>query len=323
MDQNQLSKFITGELNFKEKESLLASLEADREQLEEAVKLKNSWAAAQLISASGDRKIAGSGWKKFHANINRQKHNRQLWRRIALAAIWIGVIVNAVFFYKYFSYKEDKVAFHTLVVPAGQYSQVILSDGSEIWLNSRSKLIYPERFMSATREVRLEGEGFFKITSDRLHPFIVKTEQMDMIATGTQFNVSAYSDDDWVATTLVEGKVNLQSAIRKSDCELEPGQLGYYDRQTQQILLKKIDADRQISWIHGEFQFREMALADIAKRLERNFNVSFVFNDGELKNRKFTGSFYNHQSIETILRVIKTSTKMQYYIDNDTVYISK
>jgi ferric-dicitrate binding protein FerR (iron transport regulator) len=323
MDYERLSKFFAGELNFREKETLLASLAADEEQMEEATRLKNSWAAAQLMIAPGDKKIAREGWKKFRTSINNNNNHRQLWRRLALAVIWVGVIVNAAFFYPYFSHKEETVAYHNLLVPAGQYTQLVLSDGSEIWLNSRSKLIYPERFTSGAREVRLEGEGFFKIASDKAHPFIVKTDRLDVVATGTRFNVSAYPDDGWVATTLVEGKVKLQSETKKIDCMVEPGQIAYYMNEEHRISLQKTDTDRHISWTHGEFQFKEMTLANIAKRLERNFNVVFVFNDEALKNRKYTGAFYNHQSIETIMRVIKTSTKLQYWIDNDTVYISK
>ena len=323
MDYNQLSQFFAGELNFKEKASLLASIIADEEQLKEASTLKNSWAAAQLTVAPGDKKTARKGWKKFRTNIDSKKHKMPLWKRLAVAVVWVSVAVNVAFFYKYFNNKEEATAFHTFMVPAGQYAQVVLSDGSEIWLNSRSKLIYPERFISATREVRLEGEGFFKVTSDKAHPFIVKTEQVDVIAMGTQFNVSAYGNDDWIATTLVEGKVKVQSDDKKTDCEVKTGYIAYYDRETNRFSLRKTDTDRQTSWTHGEFQFREMTLADIAKRLERNFNIVFVFNDEALKNRKYTGTFYNHQSIETILCIIKTSTRMQYRIDKETVYISK
>ena len=325
MDIDQLSKFFSGELTFKEKESLLASLDADEEQFDEAAKLKNSWVAAQLVVASGDRKKARKGWKKFRANINRQKNRQRSWQHVAVAATITGIVVVTSFFAGYFARNDEPVdvtmACHTLSVPAGQYAQLILSDGSEIWLNSRSKLIYPERFTSDIREVQFEGEGLFKVVADNERPFVVKTELMDMVATGTQFNISAYSDDSWVATALVEGVVKLHSGENGIDCEVNPGQIAVYDKEEHRISIRNTDTDMLTSWTHGEFQFKEMTLVDIAKRFERNFNVSFVFYDESLKQRVFTGTFYNHQSIETILRVIETSTRMQYRMDKDTIYI--
>ncbi len=322
MDHDQLSKFFAGELAPQEKESLLASLLADEKQLEEAAKLKNSWAAAQLTTIPADRDTARQGWKEFRTGIVKQS-NRS-WRRIAVAAVFAGIILSAAFFAGYLVNKEEPVpvAYHTLSVPAGQYAQLILSDGSEIWLNSRSKLIYPDKFTSNTREVQFEGEGFFKVISDKEHPFIVKTKTMNVIATGTRFNISAYEDDAWMSTTLIEGVVKLSSSKYGIDYSLTKSNMAVYDKLKNTLAVNPTDTDMQISWTHGEFRFKEMTLEDIAKRLERNFNVKFSFKDNSLEQRIFTGTFYNHQSIENILRVMKASTlKMNYAIKNDTIYI--
>ncbi len=323
VDHDQLSKFFAGELTPQEKELLLSSLLADEKQLEEAAKLKNSWAAAQLTGIPADSATARQGWKAFRVAVVKQSNNRSWWR-IAVAALFAGVILSAAFFAGYLVNKKEPVpvAYHTLSVPAGQYAQLTLSDGSEIWLNSRSKLIYPDRFESDIREVQFEGEGFFKVTSDKNHPFIVKTEAMDVIATGTKFNISAYEDDAWISTTLIEGVVKLSSSKYGIDYSLTESNMAVYDKLKNTLVVNPTDTDMQISWIKGEFRFKEMDFDDIAKRLERNFNVKFVFKDNSLKQKIFTGTFYNHQSIESILRVMKTSTlKMNYTLKNDTIYI--
>ena len=322
MNHEQISKFFTGELTPEEKESLLASFAADEKQFEEAAKLKNSWAAAQLTITSADKEIAHKGWKMFRININRQKYRIGSWQYIAAAAVMTGFIFTASFFAGYFvnQNKSVEIAYHTLTVPAGQYAQLTLADGSEIWLNSRSKLIYPERFTSVTREIQLEGEGLFKVVSDSKRPFIVKTEAINVIATGTQFNVSAYPNDNFVTTTLIEGIVNLFSDVNDIDYKMKSGQIAIYDRAEQLILAHDTDTGVETSWIHGEYQFKETTLADIAKRLERIYNVGFLFYDEALKQRKFTGTFYNHQSIETILQIIEISTNMKYSMENNIVY---
>ena len=323
MDYNQLSKFFSGELTSEEKETLLASFHADEEQLDEAAKLKNSWATAQLAITSCEQEIARKGWEKFRANINRQKQRHWSWRRVAAAAVLTGFIVAASFYAGYSVHKAKPVetAYHTLTIPAGQYAQLTLADGSEIWLNSRSKLVYPERFTSTTREIQLEGEGLFKVAPDKKRPFVVKTEAMNVIASGTQFNVSAYPDDNAVAVTLIEGMVKLHSNANNIDYETKTGQLTVYDKSENHISAQDINTDAQISWIYGEYHFKETTLAEITRRLERMYNVVFVFHNEALKQKQFTGTFYNHQSIETILQLITTSGKMRYTMEKDTIYI--
>jgi ferric-dicitrate binding protein FerR (iron transport regulator) len=182
-------------------------------------------------------------------------------------------------------------------------------------------LVYPEKFTSNKREIQLEGEGLFKVHADKKKPFIVKTGLIDIIATGTQFNVSAYPDDNWISTALIEGAVKLQSDISSRIFELKSGQIAIYDKQEQRITAKNIDPDSQISWIHGEYRFETMALIDITKRLERYYDIVFVFEDETLKQRQFTGAFFNNQSIETIMRVIETSTQTQCRLNDRTISI--
>ena len=377
MDYEQLSKFFSGELPAEEKEALLASLEADEELLEEAVRLKNSWVAAQLAEAQGDKEIARVGWERFNKSISMGREARELqiranekanedisankdnrsagriWlpRRVAVAAAAAAILIVVSFFTGYLANNKTSVmAYHTLTVPAGQYAQLTLSDGSEIWLNACSKLTYPEKFTSGTREIRLEGEGMFKVASDKKNPFVVKTGLLDVIATGTQFNISAYPDDNWISTTLIEGAVKLQtgyadvpsatgnvdvpSATGNADVPsasnsktvptgytLKAGQIAIYNKQERRISTKNINTDQQISWIHGEYQFEKTTLEDFAKRFERYYNVVIVFEDESLKQREFTGAFFNSQSIETIMSVIAASTDMKYRISDNIIYI--
>jgi len=320
MDYNQLSKFFAGELKPEEKASLLASLHNDQEALDEAAKLKNTWATAQLAEAADDKKKAQKGWKNFHAKTNKHKYFILPRWHVAVAALLAAcIIVAATLFFN--TNKPTQVAYNTLIVPAGQYAQLTLADGSEIWLNSRSKLTYPERFTSAIRKVELEGEGLFHVAADTKRPFVVKTETLDVVATGTQFNVSAYHDDEYVATTLIEGIVKLLSPDKNINYAMKTGHIAFYDKSTRRVTTQNADVNMQTSWTHGEYQFREMTLDNLVKRIERYYDITFVFYDEALKQRKFTGTFYNRQSVETILKVIEASTNMQYTVENNIVQI--
>ena len=115
--------------------------------------------------------------------------------------------------------------------------------------------------------------------------------------------------------------VKLSSAANGIDYEMKPGQIAVYDKTTNNISTQNTDTDMHISWIRGEYRFREMPLEEIARRFERYFSYTFTFDSEELKQRKFTGTFYNHQSIETILQVIQASTDMQYSIEKNIVNV--
>jgi len=320
MDYNQLSKFFSGELELDEKVSLLDDLHADKEEFDEAANLKNTWAAAQLVEAADDRRNARKEWKNFHASTNRHKYFVLPRWSVAVAVSLAACIIVAVSLF-FNTEQPAETAFHTLTVPAGQYAQLTLADGSEIWLNARSKLTYPERFTSATREVTLEGEGLFHVAADSKRTFVVKTGTLDVVATGTQFNVSAYPNDEFVATTLVEGVVKLFSLDKGIDHLMSAGQIAFFDKPTHKITTQTADVNMQTAWIHGEYKFREMTLNDLVKRIERYYDLVFVFHNEALKERKFTGTFYNRQSAETILRVIEASTNMRYTIENNVVHV--
>jgi len=320
MDYLQLSKFFAGELKPDEKASLLASLYADEKLLDESVRLKNSWAMAQLAAAADDGKEARKGWKKFRAVVNRHKYFMLPRWHVAVAASLVGVMIAATFFFNV-TQPAEEVAYHTLTAPAGQYVQLTLADGSEIWLNARSKLTYPERFTSKIRHVQLEGEGMFKAAPDNKRPFVVETKAIDVVATGTQFNVSAYPDDEFVAVTLVEGAAKLLSPDRRIDYTMIAEQITLYDKSTHHITAQNTDINTQTSWMYGEYRFREMTLDDLVKRMERYFDITFIFHNDAQRERKFTGTFYNRQSIETVLKVIEASANIQFTVENNIVYI--
>ncbi|MDR2231893.1 MAG: FecR domain-containing protein [Tannerella sp.] len=325
MDYELLSKFFAGELTEREKEVLLDALGEDANMLEEAARLKNSWAVAQLAAALDDKKIARKGLNRFRAGISRHKSLILKRWQIAVAAAVAGIIFAASFFAGRIIDKPvtEVTAYHTLSVPAGQYAQLTLSDGSEIWLNAGSKLVYPERFTSAGREIRLEGEGLFKVAADRTRPFTVKTEYIDVRATGTQFTVSAYEDDDRVSAALIEGVVSIYGSDNHVEHKVKAGHIAVYDKSARQISEQAIDTEMYTSWINGEYRFKETALSELTKRLERYYNIHFVFLDETVKQRKFSGAFYSNQSVDTILKVIETSANMSCSLKQDTVYIAE
>jgi len=315
-EQEPFIEYLTGEMSREERGEFLKRTFAAPDDLDEAAALKNAWAAAQLTAQSGDGAIAKKGWKAFGGH---DRSRERWWQIAAVALLLVSLGLGAWLAVE----KSDAapVAYNTLTVPVGQYAKIALADGSEIWLNSRSSLVYPSCFTASKREVRLSGEGYFQVASDPKHPFVVRTPNFDITATGTKFNVMAYGAEAGTSATLVEGKVKINSEKYHINYEMSENQTVTYDSAKKTLTVKETaDTDMETSWTYGVMRFKDAPLSDITRRLELNYNVKFVYRNEAVKRKIYTGAFFNYQSIDNILMVLKASTlKLNYEIEDDTV----
>lgn len=124
-----------------------------------------------------------------------------------------------------------------VICPAGQISELVLADGTKVWLNAGSKISYPPNFSSRQRSLHLTGEAFFEVRKDQKNPFLVHTKTMDIKVLGTSFNVDAYGENQFVKTTLVKGKAEIQNKTGQKIAAMVPGQIARYDIASQKIVL--------------------------------------------------------------------------------------
>jgi transmembrane sensor len=208
---------------------------------------------------------------------------------------------------------------NTLEVPNGKQTKLILSDGTQVWVNAGSKLSYPTRFASSSRELTLEGEAFFDVTPSKNRPFIVHVKDLKINVLGTAFNINTFGPS--IQTALERGKVNLQAGNKT--ITLLPGELGSYNKQ--QAVLSKIETNIRTytAWKDEEIYFNNNSLAEIASRLEREYNLSFNFEAPELRNLHFTIDMPKNQGIQTILNNISLSTNQIKFVVKDKVVLVK
>ncbi|MGJ8733621.1 MAG: FecR family protein [Cellulophaga sp.] len=221
---------------------------------------------------------------------------------------------------------SKEIAFNYLTVPRGGQFFVQLADGTKVWLNSDSKLKYPENFTEGkVREVELVyGEAYFDVSPSTDHKgarFKVLSKYQDIEVLGTEFNVKAYTDEDKIYTTLVEGKVSLEKENVKSF--LAPGQQAVTKQGIGEVTVQYIDVAAEISWKKGLFTFKRESLKQIMKTLSRWYNVDVVFLNKDLENIEFKGVFNKKQTIEEVLTLIQNTNFInQYKIDGQTVLIN-
>lgn len=208
--------------------------------------------------------------------------------------------------------------FNTITTPyAGRYS-VILADGTRVWLNAGSSLRFPVAFNGKERVVELSGEAYFEVAKNKHKPFIVKTSHSEIAVLGTHFNVSAYPDDEYTATTLLEGSVKLSQA--GSSVQLLPGQVGTVLNRLNSISVRKADIEMALSWKNGLFIFDNQSMAEVMKKVARWYNVEVEFK-GNSSAKEFGGSISRFKDISELLELMKLAGGIHYKIEGRRVTI--
>ncbi|MEN9909937.1 MAG: hypothetical protein RLZZ540_3096 [Bacteroidota bacterium] len=209
-----------------------------------------------------------------------------------------------------------EVAYNYLTIPRGGKFFIKLSDGTQVWLNSETKLKFPVAFIEGqTRQVELVyGEAYFDVSPSTKHKgahFKVLTDKQQVDVIGTKFNIKAYKDEANIYTTLVEGKVDV--SIEKSKQRLMPNQQFNLNTKTSNAFVKNVDVYNEISWKEGVFSFENITLKEMMKVLSRWYDVDFVFKNKAIENEIFDGVLRKNQSLDEILRSIKNFKIIKKY----------
>ena len=219
--------------------------------------------------------------------------------------------------------KKGSPDLNRLVIPYGKTSKLILPDGSIVFLNAGSQLIYPEFFKDKFREVFLVGEAFFNVIEDKGHPFVVQTTDIKIKVLGTKFNVSAYSSDKIIETVLAEGQIKLEhnnAGLFDQGTELVPGQLAVYDKTSKITHLEEVKTEIYTSWIEGTFSFEGTDMSRVIKRLERYYNIKFYYEDPLLGMIRISGKLELSESRQNIIDNLAMAAEVQIIQTEDNYY---
>ncbi len=197
----------------------------------------------------------------------------------------------------------NRLAYNTIETPKGGKYQVILPDGSKVWLNAASTLKFPTAFTGKERDVELEGEAYFEVAKNKLLPFRVHTKDMNIFVTGTQFNVMAYKDEQFSATTLVEGSVDIKNSSEK--LSLVPGEQAVNKTGTS-LRKNEVDVEQFIAWKNGLFQFNNTDIQSVMRQIGRWYDVSIEYR-GEIPQTKFGGYISRDSKLSQVIKMLELS----------------
>lgn len=281
---------------------------------------------------------ASADWGKAYSNVESAIHKKekktislkplQYWSRIA--AIWFVPFVmlcGSVYFYMNSSSPAEEtipeVSYVQYYAETGKREQVTLPDGSTVWLNSGSTLICPSTFAASQRGVYLIGEGFFNVTKDESHPFVVNTRFLKMQVLGTTFNVSAYPDDTQIRATLETGalKVCLQNDTTISYL-LQPDNQLVYTPSTNRVERFHVNASDYSDWRMGGLFFNNIKFEDAMNIIRRTYGVKLHIRTSVYNNQKIYVHYNKNESLENIFHILKIMIpELEYKISGKSVYI--
>ena len=222
--------------------------------------------------------------------------------------------------------KAPEVMYNTIATPYGGQYQVVLPDGSKVWLNAASSLRFPTAFAENERAVELTGEGYFEIAKNSSKPFIVhiasSSGATDVQVLGTSFNIMAYANEEHSNTTLVSGKVRVVLPGSGADAavEVEPGRQAIVDHRTHALSVADANVDQAIAWKNGLFRFRETGIRELMRQVERWYNVQVVYEtDGN--DQDFTGIVSRSTNIEEFLHKLELTNTVHFRIEGRKIIV--
>lgn len=295
--------------------------------LNEYIRYKNLWAILQQ-GKEMDSKYIVKGYKIVKQKINRHSNKFKFSNLLKYAAVII-VAIMCGYYFNTLNIIHKEVAVNEILVPKGNRSLIVLPDGSKVWLSNGSKIIYPESFAGNTRNVKLEGEAFFKVTQNIKKPFMVDMGEQRVKVLGTEFAVIAYPNDNTVQVDLVSGKVEFDVKEENSNLyktyTLNPLHSLVLDKLTGNLKNLKIAGSFYKYWREGIYEFKDETFEDLAKKIERLYSVEVIFENQDIRKQKFTGAFFIDSNIYTIIETFKRASKtpFEYIIDKNKIYINR
>ncbi len=360
-----ITRILCGESTSQDDLDLINWLNRSQDNIDEFNGMERVWNAINVVF-SKEKFNDKAAFEKFIKDISRPRRKypnntgfkRFLTRTLQWAAIGLVLMgVGSLVFY----FISDQVSRlealnYEVIVPAGSRSNLILTDGTSVWLNADSRLSYSKNFGESDRSVHLEGEGYFHVEKENKYPFSVITSEVEVVALGTSFNIKSYPDEDMIQTTLVSGSIlvnRIGHMTTEKGLTMEPNQQLTYYREARQMEISSMDnendkfnkaeksemqrtADAELprvilsrgvdpkiytSWKDNKLILDDEPFESIAIKLQRRFGTNIIIKDEEIRRRRFTGKF-DEITMEQALNALQYVSPFDYYLDNDTIFIS-
>lgn len=309
MDKELLKRFFEGRATTDEEMRVREWMDASEENRRAYFRERKMYDMTLLLTDESEIKSAPQPTKK---NV------RFFIKFIEIAAVAVITLVVTLF-YKNREEQNYWLTAQKISAPAGQRVQLELSDGTQVWLNARTKIEYPAAFVGKDRRVKLDGEAYFQVAKNASKPFIVQTSKGDVEVLGTKFNVESYSDDNTFTTALMEGAVKVTAGGYQ--CNLKPNQMAYL--KDGKIRVAPIEDYNPYRWREGIISFKNETFPDIIHKFEKYYGVEFRIENKVVMSYRCSGKFRHSDGVQYALRVLQKDVDFKFTRDeeNHIIYI--
>jgi len=314
MDYQLVNKYLSNETSEAEVAEIFAWIEAAPENRKAFIDYKKIVA----LTAQGDENEDHT-WKMFFEPRFRKQELFNSYRQVAKYAAMFLIVFGTGVGLQYIGWGFDKSQMvyqkeTSVVSPLGQMTNIELPDGTKVMLNSGTSITYSENFSHGERQVNLSGEAYFDVAKDKKHPFVVQTSSLNFVVHGTSFNIEAYPEEKVINTTLVEGSLGVTDKSDKELMRLVPGENAHYELNTSGITRSKVDTELYTSWKEGLITFKNEKLKDIARKIERWYNVEVIIKNPKLGEEAYLGTIMKNKPVDQILEVLQLTSSLKYKI---------
>jgi len=282
----------------------------------EVDKISFIWKTSEELKLHEKIDIEGN-WHKLSKKIRKDKYKANFLRfsRSAAAVLIFPILVLTTYLGIELVNKYNEPIQQLHVTSAyGTVTKTVLSDGTEVWLNSGSTLTYPQTFTQGKRTVSLFGEAYFKVSSNKSNRFdVIVSDDLVVSAYGTEFNVNSYKEDNTIEVTLAEGNIEVSKADKTSSKNVIPGQLLLYNKENKQMIIAETNLSVKTGWKDGKMIFRRASMTEVVQRLSRHFNVDIRLEGKELYDYEYSATFTT-ETLNEILQLLEKTAPIKYSI---------
>ena len=299
-------------------------MRADIDTAEKEKALEALWNESEHITHSTNTAKEWSELKaKIQSPVRKRRFHLPAWTKYAAILAIVLLSTTITWFARDYTHLPSHINMLQCFVPFDEHTELTLPDGTKVWINAGSLLVYPESFENTSnRSVYLTGDAFFSVTEDPEKPFVVKTSQIDVQALGTQFTVEAYPNEDETRATLEEGSIKVDVRIfNKSPFILKPSEQLIYSRKNDSISIHNVDLDQYRMCRTGYLIFENASFNELIHGLERRYQTTIHYNSDKYIHGKYNVKFAPNETLYDALEVLKELINIKYSIKDKAVYI--
>lgn len=315
-------RYFEGHIAPEEENELFAYIRQTDCHFSQFKKWEKTWKQTQVPSHTTRQE-----WARLQSRMQRQSamhligapSRLRLWKKAAVIALLIASTAALHIGLKHFLAETPQEIYFTSEAPYGEKSRVALPDGTVVYLNAGSRLTYSSRYNATHRNVALEGEGYFEVAKQGGAPFTVHTAAYAIVVKGTKFNVSAYPQDAYIATTLLEGAVVLD--YKGQEIPLHPGESMRLDLPSGRFTCTKIKARQSKAWAENRIEFDNIPLQELLAKLSRQYNVPIHLERKEAGEKTLCISLRNRETIGEVMTALQQIIPLQIELKGKDIYI--